>query len=280
MSVAAQSPYERHKRLFDASSDGSSPSSCSTPKRLRHRGSPSARCRPLAERQAYVVSSTTLAALRGLFPEMDAKVVADVLDACGDNVDEAIKQLGQLRLTANCSVSAAAAPAADTATSSPSKQPASEQQAYANGHMEAPASSASEPSPAPKTSAEWVDALVQQMAGATSVDDARVRAAQVLQAFEQAVLQATGSVQDMASTRAQVQELQKDNSILKRAVQIQNSRMQELAGREQELAQLKQLVVQYQEKVHSLEVSNYSLAMHLRQATDARSTVHNQRDVF
>ena len=45
----------------------------------------------------------------------------------------------------------------------------------------------------PKSSAEWVEALVQQMAGASDIQDARARAAQVLQAFEQALLEGAGS---------------------------------------------------------------------------------------
>ena len=39
----------------------------------------------------------------------------------------------------------------------------------------------------PNTSEEWVDALVQTMSQATDMADARARAAQALQAFEQAV---------------------------------------------------------------------------------------------
>jgi hypothetical protein len=39
----------------------------------------------------------------------------------------------------------------------------------------------------PNTSEEWVDALVQTMSQATDMADARTRAAQALQAFEQAV---------------------------------------------------------------------------------------------
>lgn len=60
-----------------------------------------------------------------------------------------------------------------------------------NGH--ASGGTLSELAEAPRSSAEWVEALVQQMAGAKDVDDARERASQVLQAFEQAVLQAARS---------------------------------------------------------------------------------------
>lgn len=50
-------------------------------------------------------------------------------------------------------------------------------------------SPAPEEAEGPRTPADWVEALVQQMAGAKDVEDARGRASQVLQAFEQAVLQ-------------------------------------------------------------------------------------------
>ena len=46
----------------------------------------------------------------------------------------------------------------------------------------------------PKSSQEWVELLVQQMAGAKDLDDARGRASQILQAFEQAVLRQASQV--------------------------------------------------------------------------------------
>ena len=42
--------------------------------------------------------------------------------------------------------------------------------------------------PKPKSPEEWVETLVQQMAGARDMADARSRAANVLQTFQQAVL--------------------------------------------------------------------------------------------
>lgn len=58
----------------------------------------------------------------------------------------------------------------------------------ANGDSHASVSPAPEQAEGPRTPADWVEALVQQMAGAKDVADARERASQVLQAFEQAVL--------------------------------------------------------------------------------------------
>ena len=61
----------------------------------------------------------------------------------------------------------------------------------ANGHAHENSSGAAEVKGdvEPKSSQEWVEVLVQQMAGAKDLDDARSRASQLLQAFEQAVLQ-------------------------------------------------------------------------------------------
>ena len=79
------------------------------------------------------------------------------------------------------------------------------------------------------------------------------------------------------SVKAQLAELQHNNSILKRAVAIQNNRIQDLTSREAESQQLKQVVAQLQEKCHSLELNNYSLAMHLRHATDNGQNQQGQR---
>lgn len=82
--------------------------------------------------------------------------------------------------------------------------------------------------------------------------------------------------------KAQLAELQHNNSILKRAVAIQNNRIQDLSSKEAESQQLKQVVAQLQEKCHGLELNNYSLAMHLRHATDNAQNQQDQRhpDVF
>lgn len=68
--------------------------------------------------------------------------------------------------------------------------------ADSNGHAHVEATAAAEAKPGikPKSSEEWVELLVQQMAGAKDLHDARSRASQVLQAFEQAVLQQASQV--------------------------------------------------------------------------------------
>ena len=79
MSVAARSPHHSNKRHFEHSSDSpdhysSDRSSGHSNKRFRQYTSTSLRCSPLSERQPHVVSSSTLQALKGLFPDMDDKV--------------------------------------------------------------------------------------------------------------------------------------------------------------------------------------------------------------
>ena len=75
MSVAAHSPHRSNKRHFDHSDSPEryNQDTPFTPSHKRFRPAVS-RCTPLTERQPYVVTSTTLQALKGLFPDMDDKV--------------------------------------------------------------------------------------------------------------------------------------------------------------------------------------------------------------
>lgn len=270
MSVAARSPHHGNKRHFEPSSDSPEPystdrSSGPSNKRYRQYNPQSLRCAPLAERQPYVVSSTTLQALKGLFPDMDDKIIGDVLDACGDNIDSAIKQLGQLRLTAHCGTSQPSPSGADQAAN-----PSAAAGSQAAGPSVPSSAQAAPPVAKAKSPQEWVETLVQQMASARDMADARSRAASILQTFQQAVLHTSGPQDALnpSGLKSQLAELQHNNSILKRAVAIQNNRIQDLSSREAESQQLKQVVAQLQEKCHGLEMNNYSLAMHLRHATD------------
>jgi hypothetical protein len=83
---------------------------------------------------------------------------------------------------------------------------------------------------------------------------------------------------------AKIAELLKENAIFKRAVQIQASRMQAKNGLEEEVASLRNALSQYQEQCRRLELHNYSLAMHLQQATSSSTTgghfSHHPPDVF
>jgi 3-oxoacyl-[acyl-carrier-protein] synthase III len=129
------------------------------------------------------------------------------------------------------------------------------------------------------------------MSSAANLEDARARAARVLQSFELQVQAAErqsqaaannkgGSAGDQQRSSQQVADLLRDNAILKKAVQIQNSRMQEVSEKEAQLASMQQLLTQHQEKIRMLEMSNYSLTLHLRQAESGPMRQHRNPDVF
>ncbi|KAL6568007.1 hypothetical protein OROHE_003691 [Orobanche hederae] len=125
--------------------------------------------------------------------------------------------------------------------------------------------------------AEWVDLIVKEMVSATSIDDARSRAASVLQSLEKSISsRANAEVaesfrKENLAVKEQIEVLLRDNVILKRAVSIQHERQKENDARNQEVEQLKQLVAQQQEQLQTLEVKNYALALHLHQAQQSNS---------
>lgn len=81
--------------------------------------------------------------------------------------------------------------------------------------------------------------------------------------------------------KEQVEALIQENIILKRALCIQHERQKEYENKNQELKDLKQLVSQYQEQLRTLEVNNYALTMHLKQAEQSSSIPgHFHPDVF
>jgi hypothetical protein len=81
--------------------------------------------------------------------------------------------------------------------------------------------------------------------------------------------------------QARVEEVSRENVILKRAVQIQNAKLQEASAKDEEIAGLKQMLGQYQERLRQMELNNYSLALHLQKATnDSFQTPNRPPDVF
>ena len=75
------------------------------------------------------------------------------------------------------------------------------------------------------------------------------------------------SLQEWVALKTEFDKLKKDNVILSKAVAVQHSRLQELGGKEQELQCMRELLAQYQDRLRTLELTNYSLTMHLQQAT-------------
>jgi hypothetical protein len=103
----------------------------------------------------------------------------------------------------------------------------------------------------------------QELAASTDLDDARRRASAVLGAFETAV---KGDVQ---SLRGALEAAQRDTTLLKRAVAIQQQRHHEAAAAaQQEADSLRTALAQQQEQLHAAQMSAYAMSVHLRQAMD------------
>lgn len=205
--------------------------------------------------------------LVALFPDMDKQVLERTLNQCGDDIETAIKSLTELRLVS-----------IENAGSSVAKEPEYQNHPHANGltNGDAVPVENSPPQKQPVDGAEWVDLFVREMLSASNIDDARTRALRALELLEQSMYErvtteARGLQHENMMMKEQLQALIQENSLLKRAVAIQHERQKEFEDRGQELHNLKQMVSQYQEQLRTLEVNNYSLTMHLKQAQQGSS---------
>mmetsp|Transcript_19403 Transcript_19403/g.61025 ORF Transcript_19403/g.61025 Transcript_19403/m.61025 type:complete len:234 (-) Transcript_19403:195-896(-) len=176
--------------------------------------------------------------LRGLFPGMDDETLKHVLDSCAHDIDAAIEKLTSLRVS----------------------QLEEEEEAEAKRQRREAEVRRSQPS----TGDEWVSAFVGEMQQSRDVADAKVRAARVLSAFEALVTSRS------AEKHAQ---LDKENAVLKRAVAIQAQRLAEARDEKQRdahlISQLRKQADDQTEKLKKAQLSNYSLSVHLRRATDS-----------
>lgn len=202
--------------------------------------------------------------LKALFPEMDEKFLERAFEESGD-LESAIKRLNELRLG-----SAERNPASATVKADLQSQ-------EINGGNGAASEDATAPSNLPKNGAEWVEVLVKEMTSASDIEDARARASRVLEVLEKSIRSQAGAeisnniLKENEMLKEQMEVMIRENGILKRAVAIQHERQKEADNKNQEVQQLKQLISQYQERLRTLEVNNYALTMHLRQAEQSSS---------
>ncbi|KAI8529444.1 hypothetical protein RHMOL_Rhmol12G0225200 [Rhododendron molle] len=191
--------------------------------------------------------------LRALFPLMDSQVLERVLDECGYDLNAAIKSLHELSLgyVGGNSVSAEESNTkVEKGIIDEDTAPSADPSAQNNVHMDG---------------AEWVELFVREMTSATSIDDARSRAARVLESLEQSICVQAGAEAAQSHHKVnvmlkeQIEVLLRENTILKRAVAIQHERQKEYDDRNQEVHILKQMV------------NNYALTMHLQQAQQSNS---------
>ncbi|XP_075087855.1 uncharacterized protein LOC107816418 [Nicotiana tabacum] len=138
----------------------------------------------------------------------------------------------------------------------------------------------------PANGVEWEELFVKEMMSATSIDDAKARATRLLENLEKCISSRAGaeaaqnSHKENIMLKQQIEVLLRENTILKRAVSIQHERQKEYDERNQEVHQLKQLIAQGKEQLRTLEINNYALKMHLRQAQQSNSIPGFNPDVF
>ncbi|XP_022742641.1 uncharacterized protein LOC111293871 isoform X2 [Durio zibethinus] len=122
-------------------------------------------------------------------------------------------------------------------------------------------------------SPKWVDLFVHEMMSATNINDARGRAARILEAFEGSITANKRVAEEMeyASLKEHLQSLLDKNQILRKAVAIQHERNLEQEGKEREVQHLKLTLSQYLEQVRTLELNNYTLRLHLQRAQESSS---------
>lgn len=205
------------------------------------------------------------------FPLMDRQVLERTLEECGDDIDAAIKRLHELCI----------------GSSEEGSGSANRVGAQVEQEQSAPIANSTAQNSLPKDGNQWVELFVNEMMSSSSVDDARMRAAKVLEVLEKSVReQATAEVADNyrkenIMLKQQIQALMNDNNILKRGIQIQHERQKDFDVKNQEVEQLKQMLSQYQEQLTKLEMTNYNLSWHLKQAQPSGSIPgHFNPDVF
>ncbi|CAH9083943.1 unnamed protein product [Cuscuta epithymum] len=217
--------------------------------------------------------SSPLGYLIGRFPNMDKELLEKALHECGHDLDSTIKSLNELFLGSGENItSATGKPDATLEASSHVLNQGSTGSGDVSPHEKPSANN--QP---PVNREEFVDIFVREMMVASDIEDAKARASRALEVFEKSICShaseaATRSFQqENMVLRQQLETLLHENSILKRAVSIQHDRQKEFDERGREVNHLKQLLAQYQEQLRTLEVNNYALAMHLKQAQQSNS---------
>ncbi|XP_031481575.1 uncharacterized protein LOC116251438 [Nymphaea colorata] len=239
-------------------------------KRLRCSGSTS----PIRFSPTRVVPSAVdspLSQLRQIFPDMDEQLLERALEACGNDLDSAIKSLNELRLGERSMAS--------IGSKSENKlgEIAQQSSEVLATNIDESSNCPAPPTDLPSDGSEWVELFVREMMNATDVNDARLRASKILEVLEKSIMSRAGEVvskdlhKENLALKEQVEVLVRENQILKRAVAIQHERQKEYDERGRELEHLKQLVAQYQEQVRTLEVNNYALTVYLQQAQQSSS---------
>lgn len=244
----------------------------SPPSPPHHHPSKRARCSPARafdDAAAAHRREALLHHLRSLFPHMDPQLLERALEASGDDLDFAIRSLNDLRLESAEAIFSAAFSEPENGLSTALKLTAE-----GNGQLDAISGNppATDNCQTNHHSSEWVELFVREMMSASDINDARARASRALEVIEKSIMERTGAeaVQNLHKENTMLKEqlaiALRENAVLKRGVAIQHERQKEFDDKTQEVHNLKQLILQYQEQLKTLEINNYALRMHLQQA--------------
>ncbi|KAL1199358.1 hypothetical protein V5N11_015741 [Cardamine amara subsp. amara] len=214
------------------------------------------RCYSPSNSPTWSPPPSSLDQLRSAFPHLELTVLAQALEEHGSDFNAAMKSL---------------VPAEN-------KKVQELAQGGATEEIDAVSARTFTASANPPTSGDdWIELLVREVGQSNGTDDAKVRAARVLEALEKMLsaraLEEAGKKfqEETVAGQQQLEALIKDNTVLKRAVAIQHERQKAFEDANQQLELLKNLIPQYQEKLRTLEVSNYALRMQIQQVEHGNS---------
>ncbi|KAL1565032.1 hypothetical protein AAHA92_07302 [Salvia divinorum] len=248
------------KRSFfeDIDAAESSPVAASPPPYKKFRCSSSTS--PVRFTYSPPVQTCSVDKLKALFPGLEIQLLEKAMEESVHDLDLAIKKLHEFcrgHVNDKIDTSAEASATMENVASQTGRDSVPLQQPQTQNNL-------------PADGAEWVDLFVREMMSATSIDDARLRAASILESLEKSI-SSRASVEASQSSHKEnlmlkehIEVLLRDNVILKRAVAIQYERQKENDEKSQEVQHAKQLLAQYQEQLRTLEAHNYALTLRLQ----------------
>ncbi|KAG6422253.1 hypothetical protein SASPL_118818 [Salvia splendens] len=280
----------------DIDAGASSPAAASLPayKKLRCSSSTS----PVRFTYSPPLQTSSVDQLKALFPELEIQILEKALEESVNDLDLAIEKLHEFchglvndkidktEENATMEKDGGAAGVPWLPLPRQHQEPASNFASQASGDS-VPLQEPQTQNNLPADGAEWVDLFVREMMSATSIDDARFRAASILESLEKSICSrahveaAPNSHKENLMLKEHIEVLLQDNAILKRAVAIQYERQKENDEKSQEVQHVKQLLAQYQEQMRTLEAKNYALTLRLQHSQLNNSFPgHYNPDVF
>ncbi|KAG6430624.1 hypothetical protein SASPL_108696 [Salvia splendens] len=193
----------------DIDAGASSPAAASLPayKKLRCSSSTS----PVRFTYSPPVHTSSVDQLKDLFPELEIQLLEKALEESVNDLDLAIKKLHEFcRGHVNEKI--------DTTEENATMEKVASQTSGDSVPLQEPQTQNN----LPADGAEWVDLFVREMMSATSIDDARFRAASILESLEKSISPracaeaAQNSYKENLMLKEHIEVLLRDNAILKR----------------------------------------------------------------